>query len=150
MSVAGSDDLRDHDCECGKVTQRPLIAYAQFKYKPWVTELNIIKIKLPGGDQFQCDLMSNTGNAETYLKWIQVFICILDKKNLCGRLSTTSESLKKALEDLKKFLKVPKKETPKQKVTWELEVAAAKVKATEANAVLRLLLGPAMTCFASC
>ncbi len=74
--------MKDHDCERGKVTQRPPIPYGQFRYKPWVTEPNGIKIKLPGGNQFQCNLMSNAGSAETYLKWIQVFICVLDQKKL--------------------------------------------------------------------
>ena len=32
MSVVGSDDVKDGDCERGKVTQRPPISYAQFKY----------------------------------------------------------------------------------------------------------------------
>ncbi len=65
MSVLGLDDLKDHDYERGKVTKRPPIAYAQFRYKPWVTKPNNIKIKLLNGDHFQCDLMSNAGNAET-------------------------------------------------------------------------------------
>ena len=75
------------------------------------------------------------------MKWIQVFIHVLDKKKLRGKLGTASESLKKALEELKKFLKVPKKETPEQKVTGELEVTAAKVKATEANTVHAIAIG---------
>ena len=36
---------------------------------------------------------------------------------------------------MKKFLKVPKKETPENKVTRELEVAATKVKLAEATAI---------------
>ena len=112
MTVVGSEDLRDQDCECGKVNQRPPISYAQFKLKLWVTEPNSIKIKLPGGDQFTCDLMNNAGNGETYLKWIQVFYRVLDKKKLRGQLDVTSEALKKVLKSMRKFLKVPKRETP--------------------------------------
>ena len=81
------------------------------------------------------------------MKWIQVFIHVLDKKKLRGKLGTASESLKKALEELKKFLKVPKKETPEQKVTWDLEVTAAKVKATEANTVHVIAIGACYNLF---
>ena len=96
---------------------------------------------LPGGNQFQCDLMTNLDKAETYLKWNQVFLCILDEKKLRGKLSVASESLKKALKELKKLLKVPKRETPEHKVARELEVTAAKVKAKEANAVHAVAIG---------
>jgi hypothetical protein len=70
MSVVGSEDLRDQDCEHGKVNQRPPISYAQFRMKLWVIEPNSSKIKLPGGIQFTCDLMNGVDNVETYLKWI--------------------------------------------------------------------------------
>jgi hypothetical protein len=76
--------------------------------KLWVTEPNSIKIKLPGGDQFTCDLMNNVGNTETYLKWVQVFYRVLDEKKLRGKLDVTSEALKKVLEVMRKFLKAPK------------------------------------------
>jgi hypothetical protein len=82
MSVVGLDDIKDQDCEHGKVNQRPPIGYAQFRYPLWVTEPNTIKIKLPGGNQFTCDLMNNADNTETYLKWIQVYNCVLGKKKL--------------------------------------------------------------------
>ncbi len=82
MSVARLDDVEDGDCECGRVNQRPHISYAQFKYKLWVTKPNTIKITLPGGDQFTCDLMIDAGNAETYLKWIQVYNRVLGEKKL--------------------------------------------------------------------
>ena len=59
----------------------------------------------------------------------------MEEKQLGRKLATTSESLKKVLEELRKFLKVPKKETAEQKATRELEVTAAKVKAMEANPV---------------
>jgi hypothetical protein len=53
------------------------------------------------------------------------------------------------LEELKKFLMVPKRETSEQKVTQELEVTAAKVKAMKAHAVHAIAIG-VMTCSASC
>jgi hypothetical protein len=65
----------------------------------------------------------------------------MDKKKLGGKLATTSEFLKKILKELKKFLKVPKKESVEQKVTRELEVTATKVKATEASAVHAIAIG---------
>jgi hypothetical protein len=61
MSVVRLDDVKDGDCERGRVTQRPPISYAQFKYPLWVTKPNTIKIKLPGGDRFSCDLMNDAG-----------------------------------------------------------------------------------------
>ncbi len=70
MSVVGLDDVKDGDCECGKVTQRPPISYAQFKYPKWITEPDSIKVRLPKGDQFTCVLKNNASNTETYLKWI--------------------------------------------------------------------------------
>ncbi len=59
----------------------------------------------------------------------------LDKKKLREKLNTASESLKKNLEIMRKFLKVSKRETPEQKVTRELEVTATKMKAAEAHTV---------------
>ena len=42
---------------------------------------------------------------------------------------------KKLLEDMKKFLKVPKRETAENKVKRELEVVANKVKLEKATAI---------------
>jgi hypothetical protein len=50
MSVVGLDDIKDGDCEHGKVTHRPPISYAQFKYPKWITEPDSIKVRLPKGD----------------------------------------------------------------------------------------------------
>ncbi len=47
---------------------------------------------------------------------------------------TSTESLKKVLKDMKKFLKVPKKESADQKAEQELEVTAAQVRSAEAHA----------------
>jgi hypothetical protein len=135
MSVVGLGDIKDGDCERGKVTQWPPISYAQFKYPRWITKPDSIKVRLPRGDQFTCDLMNDASNTETHLKWIQVYICILGKKNLRVPLDVATVDRKKLLEDLKKFLKVPKKEAAENKVTWELEVATTKVKLVEATAV---------------
>ena len=141
MSVIGLDDVKDRDCERGRVTQRPPIGYVQFKYKLWVTKSNTIKIKLPGGDQFTYDLMNNVGNTETYLKRIQVYDPVLDKKKLRTNLDIATEKCKKVIEEMKKFLKVPKRETPELKVVRELEVTATKVKLTKASAVQAIAFG---------
>ena len=111
------------------------ISYAQFKYPKWITEPDSIKVRLPKGDQFTFDLMNNASNMETYLKLVQVYICVLGEKNLCVTLNVATVERKKLLKDMKKFLKVSKKETPENKVTRELEVAATKVKLTEATAI---------------
>ena len=42
---------------------------------------------------------------------------------------------------MKKFLNVPKRETPELKVVWELEVTATKVKLTEASTVHTIAIG---------
>ena len=141
MSVIRSDDIKDRDCERGKVNQRPPMGYTQFRYPRWVTKPNTIKIKLPGGDQFTCDLMNNTGNLETYLKWIQVYDRVLGKKKLRTNLDIATEECKNVLEEMKKFLKVPKRETPELKVVQELEVTATKVKLKEADAVHAIAIG---------
>ena len=135
MSVIGSDDIKDGDCKCGKVTQRPPISYAQFKYPKWITEPDSIKVRLPKGDQFTCDLMNNVSNTETYLKWIQVYIHVLGKKNLRVPLDVATVDQKKLLEDLKKFLKVLKREAAENKVRRELEAAVTKVKLEEATVI---------------
>ena len=62
MSVVGLDDVKDGNCKRGKVTQQPPISYAQN------TKLDSIKVRLPKGDQFTCDLMNNANNTETYLE----------------------------------------------------------------------------------
>jgi hypothetical protein len=100
MSVVRSDYAKDGDWECGKVTQRPPISYTQFKYPKWITEPDSIKVRLPKGDQFTCDLMNNASNMETYLKWIQVYIRVLGKKNLRVPLDVATMERKKLLEDL--------------------------------------------------
>ena len=143
------DALRGHDCKRGKVAQRPPISYAQFKYKPWVTKPNKIKIKLLDGDTFLCNLMSNASNPESYVKWILVFLRVMEEKKLRKKLATSSESLKKVLKNVKKFKKVPKKESMETKAEQEFEVTTAKVRSAEVKAKYATAIG-AMTCSASC
>jgi hypothetical protein len=71
MSVIGPDNIKDGDCERGRVTQQPPISYTQFKYPKWLSEPDSVKVKLPAGDQYTCYLMHDASNAETYLKWFQ-------------------------------------------------------------------------------
>ncbi len=69
------------------------------------------------------------------MKWIQVYIRVLGEKNLRAPLDIATVERKKLLGDLKKFLKVPKREATENKVTRELEFAATKVKLKEATAI---------------
>jgi hypothetical protein len=64
-----------------------------------------------------------------------VYTRVLGKKNLRVPLDVVTVERKKLLEDMKKFVKVPKKETPENKVLRELEVVATKVKLAEASTV---------------
>ncbi len=44
------------------------LSYAQYKYPKWLSEPDTVKVRLPQGDQYVCELMSDASNAETYLK----------------------------------------------------------------------------------
>jgi hypothetical protein len=99
-----------------------------------ITEPNRIKIKLLEGDTFQCNLMEDASNPETYVKWLFIFIRVISKKKFDKKLKACSKSLKKVLEDLRKTTKVPKKESPEQKAEQELELTAAKLRSAEAHA----------------
>jgi hypothetical protein len=94
-----------------------------------------VKVKLPAGDQYTCDLMHDASNAETYLKWFQTYLCVLGKKELCAPLGVATGTRKKLLEDFKKFSKAPKRELAENKVIWEVELADTKVKLVEATAI---------------
>jgi hypothetical protein len=107
MSVAGPEDIKDGDCERGRVTQRPPILYAQFKYPKWLTEPDSVKVRLPKGNQYTCDLMRDASNTETYLKWFQTYLRVLGKKELKAPLDTATVERRKLLEDFKKFSKAP-------------------------------------------
>jgi hypothetical protein len=135
MSVIGPEDIKDADCERGRVTQQPPISYAQYKYPKWLSEPDTVKVKLPQGDQYVCKLMSDASNAKTYLKWFQTYLCVLGEKELHAPLEVATKERKKLLEDLKKFSKAPKRELAENKVIREDELADTKLKLTEATAI---------------
>ena len=90
---------------------------------------------MPQGNQYLCNLMHDASNAETYLKWIQVYLCVLGKKNLRAPLDAATVERKKLLEEFKKFSKAPKKEVAENKAVREVELAATKLKLAEATAI---------------
>jgi hypothetical protein len=73
------------------------ISYAQYRYKKWLTEPDKIKIKLLGGDTFQCDLMGGTSNAKTYMKWYFKYLRVIVEKKFNKKLLACSETLKRAI-----------------------------------------------------
>ncbi len=79
--------------------------------------------------------MNDASNAKTYIKWIQLYFCVLVEKELRAPLDAATVVHKKLLEDFKKFSKAPKKELTENKVTREVELAATKVKLEEAIAI---------------
>ena len=90
MSIKAPESMTDQDCERGRVTQRPPISHAQFKYAKWATKPDTVKVKLPNGDQYVCDLMNDASNAETYLKWYQMYLRVLDNQKLCPPLDAAT------------------------------------------------------------
>jgi hypothetical protein len=135
MSVTGPDDIKDGDCERGRVTQQPPILYAQYKYPKWLTEPDSVKVKLPQGNRYTCDLMHDTSNAKTYLKWFHTYLRVLGKKELRAPLDAATMERRKLLEEFKKFSKAPKRELAENKVKREDELAATKLKLVEANTI---------------
>jgi hypothetical protein len=135
MSVIGPETMTDQDCERGRVTQRPPISYAQYKYAKWATEPDTVKVKLPNGDQYVCNLMNDASNAETYLKWYQMYLRVLDNQKLRPPLDATTLEFKKLQEDVKKLSKIPRRETPEEKVTRENDLSIAKLELVEVAAV---------------
>ncbi len=133
--MPGQKTSRTGDCERGRVTQRPPILYTQFKYPKWLTEPDTVKVRLPKGDQYLCDLMHDASNTETYLKWFQTYLCILGEKEFRVPLDAAAGVRNKLLEDFKKFSKTPKRELAENKVTWEVELADTKVKLVEVTAI---------------
>jgi hypothetical protein len=132
MSIPSDQDLKDYKCERGKVTQRPPIAFTQYRYKKWLTEPDKIKIKLLEGNTFQCDLMGDASNAETYMKWYFNYLRVIVERKSNVKLLACSETLKRAIKDLKKPSKVPKRESEDQKAERKLELAACQVKSDDA------------------
>ncbi len=109
MSVIGPEDIKDADCERGRVTQQPPIAYAQYKYPKWLSEPDSVKVRLPQGDQYVCKLMSDASNAETYLKWYQTYLRVLGEKELHARrlksLPRSERSSSKSLRSSPRLLR---------------------------------------------
>jgi hypothetical protein len=135
MSVIGPENITDADCERGRVTQQPPISYGQYKYPKWLTEPDTVKVRLPKGDQYVCVLMHVASNAETYLKWYQTYLRVLDDQKLRPPLDAATKELKKLQEDVKKFSKAPKRESPEDKVKREEDLAIAKLEPEEALVV---------------
>jgi hypothetical protein len=128
MSVPNNQELKDYECERGKVTQRPPIAYAQYCYKKWLVEPEKLKVELFGGDTFLVELMGDASNAETYMKWYFNYLRIIVERKSDLKVLACADSLKRAAEDLKKPSKIPKREGEDQKAECELELAACKEK----------------------
>ena len=136
MSVKAPESMTDQDCKRGRVTQRPPISYAQFKYAKWVTEPDTVKVKLIHlGDQYVCELMHDASNAETYLKWYQTYLRVVDMQKFREPLDAATKEFKKLQEDFKKLSKTPKRETADKKVTRENDLSIAKLELVEAAAV---------------
>ena len=134
-------DLRDQDCKKGKATQQPPISYAQFKYKPWVSKPKRTKLKLANRNTFTCNLMNDSSNTETYLKWNLVYLHVREEKKLDEKLTMAMELLKKVQEEVKKLQKVPKNESMSENAERELEVTAAELRFTEAKAEYATAIG---------
>ncbi len=98
MSIIGPEDIKDADCKRGRVTQRPPISYLQYKYPKWLSEPDTVKVKLPQGDQYVCELMSDASNAETYLKWFQTYLRVFGEKELRALLEAATKEQKKLLD----------------------------------------------------
>ena len=130
MSVPNdfNQELKDYECERGKVTHRPPIAYAQYKYKKWLVEPTKLKVKLLGGDTFLVELMGDASNAETYMKWYYNYLRIIVERKSDAKVQACADVLKGTVEDLKKPSRIPKRETDDQKAERELELAACKAK----------------------
>ncbi len=108
--------------------------YAQYRYKKWLTEPDKIKIKLLGGDTFQYDLMGDASNAKTYMKCYFNYLRVIVEKKFNEKLLACSETLKRAIEVLKKPSKVPKRGSADQAAECKLELVACKVKSDAAYA----------------
>ena len=72
--------------------------------------------------------MGDASNAKTYMRWYYNYLRVVIKKKFDEKLLACSEALKRALEDLKKPSKVPKRESPEQKAERKLELAACNEK----------------------
>jgi hypothetical protein len=75
--------------------------------------------------------MGDTSNAETYMKWYFNYLRVIVERKSDMKLLACSETLKRAIEDLKKPSKVPTRESEDQKADRELELAVCKVKSED-------------------
>jgi hypothetical protein len=78
--------------------------------------------------------MADASNAKTYMKWYFNDLRVIVEKKFDEKLLACSETLKGAIEDLKKPSKVPKRESADQVAERKLELAACKVKSDAAYA----------------
>ncbi len=108
MSVPNNQELKDHECERRKVTQRPPISYAQYRYKKWLVELDKLKVKLLRGDTFLVELMGDASNAGTYMKWYFNYLRIIVERKSNVKVLACADALKRAVKDLKKPSTIPK------------------------------------------
>ncbi len=107
MSVPNNQELKDYECEKGKVTQRPPILYTQYRCKKWLVEPDKLKVKLLGGDTFLVELMGDASNAEIYMKWYFNYLRIIVERKSDVKVLACADALKRAVEDLKKPSKNP-------------------------------------------
>ena len=78
-------------------------------------------------------MMNDTSNAETYLKFLQVYYHVRKEKKLDEKLKETTEVVVAVWEEVKKLHKVLKRETADQQAERELEVSTTKCKLKEAR-----------------
>jgi hypothetical protein len=77
--------------------------------------------------------MGDASNAKTYMKWYFNYpLRVIVEKKFNEKHPACSETLKRAIEDLKKHSKVPKRESADQAAERKLELAACKVKSDAA------------------
>ncbi len=88
---------------------------------------------MTNGNTFTCVLLHEITNAKTYLKFLQVYLCVGEEKKLCKKLKETTEAVAAAWEEAKKLHKVSKNESKESKAEQELEVTAAKLRRNEAK-----------------
>ncbi len=131
----GPENIADADCERGRITQRPPITYAQYKYPKRLSVPDTVTVRLPKGDQYVCNLMHDASNAKMYLKWYQMYLRVLDDQKLCPPLNAATKEFKKLQEEVKKFSKTPKREMADKKVTRENDLSITKLELAEATAV---------------
>jgi hypothetical protein len=72
--------------------------------------------------------MNDASNAKTYMKWYYIYLRVVVEKKFDEKLLACSEAFKRALKDLKKPSKAPKRESEEQKADRELELAACNEK----------------------